>query len=161
MSETMLAQHMRRADIFSDLTNEQLVKIALHAHRKVFDKGDTIAQKGAYSDHTAIIVDGSFECTDGIGKGKSFTDCQTGTAIGEMAMFIDDFEHISTFVATSRVKALLIDRNVMLKLMEEDRELAERFIDKVAGRLSEVSSVVSGIEKLLQDYGMEPARAAA
>jgi len=161
MSENMLAQQMRRADILSTLTDEQLVKIALHAHRKIFSEGDVIAQKGATTDHAVIIVEGSLKCIDGVGRGKSFLDCQTGTAIGEMAMFIDDFEHLSTFTAKGRVKVLIIDRHTMLQLMEEDRDLAARFIAKVSGRLSEVTSVVSGIEGLLQDYGREAARVAA
>ena len=161
MPDNALAQQMRHVDIFSDLTNEQLVLITFYMRQKIFNDGDIIAKKGKNCNTAIIIANGNFTCTEGIGKGKQFLEDQSGTVIGEMAMFIDDFDHPSTFIATGCVKALLIDRATMIKLMESDQDLTTRFIGKISSRLSEVTSAVNEIEKLLQSHDKNAIKAAA
>ena len=161
MSAKILAQKIRCADILSELSDEHLTQIALNAQLRRFETGDLIAEKGTGSTHAIIILNGTFACTEGVGEGKKFCEDHIGTVIGEMAMFIDDFEHPSTFVATSEINAIQLKRSVMLKLMENDQDLAAQFVEKVTGRLSEIVSAVSEIEKSLADYGKERMKAAA
>jgi len=148
MTQNVLAQQMRSAAIFEDLSADQLVEIALHADRRLFREGDLIAERGASGSHAILVVDGTFRCDAGIGAGNQFVDGQSGIVIGEMAMFLDDFEHPATFVATSRVKALQVNRTAMLQQMANDPDLAARLVEKVASRLAEMSGALRAIEQL-------------
>ena len=161
MSAKILAQQIRCTDILSGLNNEQLIQIAQNAQLRRFQAEDLIAEKGTNSTHAIIILNGTFACTEGVGEGKKFGEDHIGTIIGEMAMFIDDFEHPSTFIATSEVNAIQLERSIMLKLMENDQDLAARFVSKVAGRLGEIISAVSEIEKSMSDYGKQCVKEAA
>jgi CRP-like cAMP-binding protein len=151
MTEHILAQQMRSAAIFERLSPFQLTEIARHADRRLFREGDTLAVCGEGSDGALLIVGGSFQCTEGVGSGRRFDSSVSGTMIGEMAMFIDDFEHPSTFVASSRVKAMLITRAAMLGQMAQDPDMAARLVDTVAERLHQMTDEMRRIEAIFSD----------
>ncbi len=145
MTHNILAQQMRAADIFDGLRSDQLVEIAMRAGRRLFREGDCIAKKGARCAHAIIIVDGTFRCTEGVGAGRDYVEGQCGTVIGEMAMFLDDFEHAATYVAASRLRAMQVDRETMLALMARDPDMARRLVDKVASRLRAMTDTLGAI----------------
>ena len=148
MTQNVLAQQMRAADIFRNLSANQLVEIALNAERHLYSEGDMIAVKGEPGDYAVVILDGTFRCTDGIGAGKAYTEQLGGIVIGEMGMILDDFEHPASFEATGRVKAMQISRATMMKLMARDPDMAARLVDSVAARLSSMRDALKAIDQV-------------
>ncbi len=156
MTENVLARQMRSVAVFANLSPEQLASIAGRAERRLYSEGNNLAVRGETSDGAIVIVDGAFACTDGFDKGRTFEEGAAGTVIGEMAMFIDDFEHPSTFVTTRRVKALYIRRADMHDLLLSDPDLAARLVDSVASRLVVMSTEMRRIEQIFQAKNAQP-----
>ena len=67
-----------------------------------------------------------------LGSDVERTGNQAGMVLGEMAMFIDDFDqHAATFAARSRTKAALIKRDVHAgAAFRQTPRLAEHLVDQ-------------------------------
>ena len=152
MAQNALTYQLTRTELFSGLTPFQITEIARNSERVMYRPGEMISVCGAVSDRAVLVVEGEVECTDGAGAGEPFVGDQAGLIIGEMAMFIDGFEHPSTFAARSATKALMIGRAAMLAQMGHDPEMAEHLVTKVSQRLSNLVQQLRQIENDLDQY---------
>lgn len=151
MAHNSLTYQLTRTDLFRGLTPFQITEIARNSERVMFQPGDTISACGAQSDRAILVIEGEVTCTEGAGAEETFDGDQAGLMIGEMAMFIDDFEHPSTFLARSPTKALMIGRTAMLDQMANDAEMAEYLVAKMAERLDRLVEQLRHIEIQLSD----------
>ena len=120
MTQTSISNHIARASLFQGLDADQIDRIARRTERVLFQAGDNITIQGEVGDKAILIVEGEIDCVAGVGTDMDFEGDQGGAMLGEMAMFIDDFEHPATFKARNQTKALLIDRREMLQELADD-----------------------------------------
>ncbi|MEM7749465.1 MAG: cyclic nucleotide-binding domain-containing protein [Pseudomonadota bacterium] len=146
MTQAPLSAYIARADIFQGLSADQLERISRRTERVLFQPGDDIAVQGETSDQAILIVEGEIDCIAGVGADAEFVGDQGGKMLGEMAMFIDDFEHPATFKARVQTKALLINRNEMLEELAQDPEMTEYLVQRVSSRLNNMIAEMRRIE---------------
>lgn len=146
MAHNLLTHQLTRTDLFRGLSSRQISEIARNSERVMFSPGDDISVCGESGDEAILVIEGELECTKGVGAGQPLVGDQAGLMIGEMAMFIDDFEHPSTFTASSKTKALMIRREAMLAQMADDPEMAELLVAKVTQRLGDLIEQLRQIE---------------
>jgi CRP-like cAMP-binding protein len=65
-----------------------------------------------------------------------------------MGMLIET-QHSSTVVARSPIRALRLTRSEMLAQMAEDPDLADHFVQMIAGRLTAMAEELRGIDRSL------------
>lgn len=147
MTQVSISNHIARADLFQGLAADQISRIARRTERVLFQAGDDITIKGEVGDKAILIVEGEIDCVSGIGSDLDFDGDQGGTMLGEMAMFIDDFEHPATFKARNQTKALLIDRREMLEELAHDPALTDHLVRRVSSRLNGLIAEMRQIEQ--------------
>ncbi|MGI9411935.1 MAG: cyclic nucleotide-binding domain-containing protein [Hyphomicrobiaceae bacterium] len=150
MSRDAISKNFANIALFDGLSLEQLTEISGIAERAFFQQGATLAACGEPSDKAILVVDGELECTGGVSLATPLAGNQAGRMIAEMAMFIEDFKHSSTFVARTPTKALVIQRAAMLAKLEADRQLAALFIKNIASRLNGTLTELKAVENSLR-----------
>lgn len=147
MISKVLISALRQVELFGELSPMQVTEIARNAERIMFPAGAVMASSGEPALGAILVIEGQVDCITTT-QPPMKSRLAVGTLIAEMAMFTP-FEHGATFVARSPVKAMRIPRQAMLAQMAEDPALAERFVEKVAGRLRHVvleMARISGID---------------
>ncbi|MDX2307876.1 MAG: cyclic nucleotide-binding domain-containing protein [Hyphomicrobium sp.] len=124
-------------DIFRGLKPLQLTEIARRAYRITYKAGDVITRENAPGDAAILIISGDAVRLDTSDLSDLGEPLPLGSLIAEMAM-LTDMLHASTIIATSQVRALRIARDDLVEQMMEDRALADHFMRRISGRLSNV-----------------------
>ena len=150
MTQTSISNHIAQTYLFQGLDADQIDRIARRTERVLFQAGDYITIQGEVGDKAILIVEGEIDCVAGVGTDMNFEGDQVGAMLGEMAMFIDDFEHPATFKARKLTKALLIDRREMLQELANDRDLTDHLVRQVRSRLNGLIAQMRDIEQDLQ-----------
>ena len=151
MAQAAISAHIARAAIFQGLSPSQIDRISDNSERVLFQPGDDIAIQGEISDQAILIVEGEIDCVAGVGADAEFDGDQGGKMLGEMAMFIDDFEHPSSFKARNHTTALLINRRDMLKELAKDPEMTDLLVQRVSSRLQGLIAKMREIEVHFSD----------
>ena len=151
MAQAAISAHIARAAIFQGLSSAQIDRISHGSERVLFQPGDDIAVQGEISDKAILIVEGEIDCVAGVGADAELDGDQGGKMLGEMAMFIDDFEHPASFKARNHTKALLINRQEMLKELAEDPEMTDHLVQRVTSRLHGLIGQMRKIEAQVSD----------
>ncbi|MGI9424810.1 MAG: Crp/Fnr family transcriptional regulator [Hyphomicrobiaceae bacterium] len=147
MIQDLLTAQLSQSALFAGLAPAQLREIARHAEKVMFHPGEKLTVSGQPSSQAILIVDGELDCLDGVGSDLERSGNQAGLVLGEMAMFIDDYEHSATFEARSPTKAALINRDAMLALLSADPQLAEHLVSKVSDRLRNLVEEIRSVER--------------
>ncbi len=151
MIQPAISAHIARAAIFQGLSPAQINKISQGSERVLFQPGDDIAVQGELSDKAILIVEGEIDCVAGVGADVELEGDQGGKMLGEMAMFIDDFEHPASFKSRNHTKALLINRTEMLKELADDPEMTDHLVQRVSSRLQGLIAEMREIEAHFTD----------
>lgn len=159
MAHTSISAHIARAAIFQGLRFDQIERISRNAERVLYQPGDDIAVQGEASDQAILIVEGEIDCVAGVGADCDFTGDQGGKVLGEMAMFIDDFEHPASFKARNQTKALLINRREMLEELAQDPEMTDHLVQRVSARLTGLIAEMRRIERQFSEENAQIAPA--
>jgi CRP-like cAMP-binding protein len=143
-----LVKPFLRVPLFQGLKPLQITEIARRADRIVYRPGDVILKENAAGDAAVLIVSG--EAVRVTGPEAQQTVCPpepvpAGALLGEMTMLIDT-DHTSTIVAQTTVRALKISRTEIHAQMADDPTLADHFVTKICGRLSELASELRQID---------------
>lgn len=150
MAIDALVQPLLHIKIFQGLKPLQITEIARRADRIVYKPGEVIITANQDVDGAVLVVSGDALRTQGPGVTDVADPVPQGSLLSEMAMLIET-ESTSTVVARTAVRALRITRAEMLALMAEDPSLADHFIDKISGRLSEYVEGLRDIDRTLAD----------
>ena len=161
MTQTSISHHIARASLFQGLDPDQIDRIARRTERVLFQAGDDITIQGEVGDKAILIVEGEIDCVSGVGTDMDYEGDQGGAMLGEMAMFIDDFEHPATFKARNQTKALLIDRREMLRELADDPDLTDHLVRRVSSRLNgliaQMREIEQGFETSANEAPAQPA----
>lgn len=148
MAIDALTQCLRAVDLFQGLKPLQVTEIARRSDRIVYKPGQIIVRRDTQGDAAVMIVAGDAVRVAGPMLSGPAEPVPPGSLIGEMAMLIE-FEHTSTIVARSQVRALRISREALLGLLSEDPAMADHFVRRIAGRLDTVAGELRRIDRRL------------
>jgi len=151
MSNIALFAPFKRAALFQGLQPLQINKLAQNGERIAFRDGDEILTAGQESDAAFLIVCGIVRRHDPFDNAPQPTDIevQAGTILGEMSMLIDGHEHVATFTAKGTVRAFKLTRSAVHAQMEADPDVADHFVQIIAGRLRDVADELRRIDQTL------------
>ncbi len=135
-------------DLFQELTPLQISEIARRAERVIYNPGATIIEENAEGDASVLIVSGQTVRVSGPELVSRFEPVAEGSFLGEFAMLIET-TYSSTVVARGQVRALRITRDELHAQIAEDRDLAARLLQKIAGRLSRMADELRQIDATL------------
>jgi len=140
---------LKQLDVFSTLSDEQLMMIINGADRVVFRPGQVMIEDGQSGDAAYFIVVGLVERLAQPEIGRSREHFGHGILVGEMAMLVDHV-HASTVRAKSEVKALKISREMLYAIMGDNPAIADNFIQTIKSRLSVMVERIKQIDETLE-----------
>ena len=140
---------LKQLDVFSTLSDEQLMMIINGADRVVFRPGQVMIEDGQSGDAAYFIVVGLVERLAQPEIGRSREHFGHGILVGEMAMLVDHV-HASTVRAKSEVKALKISREMLYEIMGDNPTVADNFIQTIKSRLSVMVERIKQIDETLE-----------
>lgn len=139
---------LKQLDVFSRLTDRQVMTIVERAERVSFRPGQVMIEDGQSGDAAYFIVVGLVERLAQPEIGRSREHYGHGILVGEMAMLVEHV-HASTVRAKSEVKALKISRAMLYEVMSANPAIAENFIETIKGRLNVMLSRIKDIDETL------------
>jgi len=148
-----------RVEIFQGLELRQIEEIARRAERVVYRPGDVIVN-GNFSGEGAVLL-ASGEAVIAGERGyvhETNEPIPAGSLLNEMAMLIETELSLIVFARTT-VRALRISRAELHQQMVEDPAIAEHFIEKISGRLTDFVEGFRRVEGMFGSAGerREPA----
>lgn len=140
---------LKQLDVFSRLTEDQIMMIVSGAERVTFRPGQVMIEDGYAGDAAYFIVVGLVERLAQPDIGRSREHFGHGILVGEMAMLVDHV-HASTVRAKSEVKALRISRQALYNIMSSEPAIADNFIQTIKVRLNVMVERIKDIDKSLE-----------
>ena len=138
---------LQQVDIFDELPNEHLEKLAAVCQELAFRKsGQVIFQENTPSDELYIIVKGmvdivlnpgilGVETEDNPGP-TTIATLRQGQTFGEVGLVDQGLRSASARAASQDTRLLAISRQDLLRLCQEDHELGYRLMSNIAGDLA-------------------------
>ncbi len=124
------AETLRSIPLFADCEPVHLQVLAFSAQRHDFADGERIVSQGGKGLAAFLILDGIVELSrdDGVGA-RQIGEAGPGALIGEIAMIADRPYSISA-TARTPVQAVLIDRQLFMRVAEEYPEFGARVLSR-------------------------------
>ena len=140
---------LSRVPLFGELTTEQLRLLAFSAVRLELSPGQVLFREGATAGSGYVVAFGGIEMSIGqAGKRKVVMTCETGSLIGELALFIET-KRPATATAIVSTEVLDIDRKLVTRMLNEYPHVAVRLRKTLAGRLTATIGELGKIRNLL------------
>lgn len=139
---------LKQLDVFSKLSDEQIMMIVEKAERVAFRPGQVMIEDNQAGDAAYFIVVGLVERLAQPEIGRSREHFGHGILVGEMAMLVDHV-HASTVRAKSEVKALKISRQMLYEVMSVNPGIADNFIETIRERLTVMMARLKEIDDTL------------
>lgn len=132
-----LIESLGSARIFSDLTDDEMERIAALCQKRVYAKGETILSEGESSRELFIIGHGMVEVSLGTAETSTpIINLGTGQIFGEMAM-VDQGARSATVKALNDDTLLyVIPHEAFLKLCEKDDHIGFIVMRNLAAEMS-------------------------
>jgi len=135
---------LRNVDVFYELTDAQLERIAAICQEKRCPAGTVIFDENSASDELYIVVSGEVEILVdprmlGVEQGPGPTTIATihaGQIFGEVALVDQGLRSAAARCAAHDTRLLVIRREDLLRLCEEDYELGYRVMRNIASALA-------------------------
>jgi CRP-like cAMP-binding protein len=143
MSSTNAPTGFARAELFRDLTAEQLAPLERAAHPRHYDAGATILREGQGGIAFFVITAGkvSISRLGNDGQPHEIRTIGPGAAFGEMALF-SDRPRAATVTAVEPTDCLALHRLEFLDELRRHPEVALRLLNSLAVRLDEASALM-------------------
>jgi CRP-like cAMP-binding protein len=133
-----IALHLKSLPLFEGLTTRQLMDLANEVHEEQHDAETIVFREGEPGDCLYLIVEGQVRVT----RGETLLrDQGPKSFFGEIAV-LEDVSRTATITATSRVRFLRLDRDDLLRLMEELPAIAIGICQNLSRRVSELTERV-------------------
>jgi CRP-like cAMP-binding protein len=140
-----IAQFLVSSDIGNDLTLPQRTRLAAQCQVRLFEPGEVIAEANETSDELFIIQEGYVEIwkdpeneSNNAGKGKTehVANLRAGQITGELAMLDREGRSADLIAGREGVTLLVLSRQRLLALVEDDSELGARFLWNMSTAMS-------------------------
>ena len=135
---------LRRVSLFSELSAEELEKIARVAVPRSYPAGSVILREGDPGDTCYILRSGGARVVrqHADGRAITLTNLGPGEIFGELAMF-DGEVRSATVEAVDDVRAIAILAGDLKRLLNEHPEIAVKLLGALAERLRETNARIS------------------
>ena len=122
----------REIPIFSPLTDEELQSLLLQCQIALYLKDKVIFRESALGDSMMVVLQGSvsLRCSPEQGVTVEVAQLGEGAILGEMAV-IDPAPRAATAVATSNAVLLVMQKEVLDRLLTSDHPLASKVMRQV------------------------------
>ena len=143
MSSTNASAGFANAELFRDLTPEELANLERVAHARHYDPGATILREGQGGIAFFVITSGkvSVTRTGSDGQQHELRTIGPGGAFGEMALFTDR-PRAATITALEPTDCLALHRLEFLDELRRHPDVALRLLNSLAIRLDEASALM-------------------
>lgn len=122
---------LRRADLFSQLEDDDLRQVAVLLKTRMFPEGDTIIAEGSLDRDVFIIKSGSVHVEAG---GKRIGTLRSGAVVGELAA-IDPAPRSASVTAAESCCLYRLSADAFLAVLEERPEIVESLMTVLCRRL--------------------------
>lgn len=133
---------LKQADIFYDMTDEQLQTIAKICTEKTYNRGDIIFKENDLSSELYIVADGEVEIRldpETIGQSgdpQTLATLLRGQSFGEVAVIDQGTRSASAHCTHGNTVLFVVKREPLIKLCEEDARLGYQLMLNLAVDLS-------------------------
>lgn len=116
---------IKKATIFSGLSEEQLQKLAAVGEPRTCAAGSTIFEEGSKGDEFYLVESGAVEISKNIagGRKKVLTRVESGEVFGELTLF-DQSPRSATATADGECRLLVFREDRFNKLLNSDSEVS-------------------------------------
>lgn len=133
--------HVGSTQVFDDLPEEELRKVAGRFFRRTVERGETLFQRGQLAERMYIVEEGEVALVDPRNEMKPAEKLLDGDAIGELACIIGA-RHTVSAVATMDTRVWVLRKRDFEKLLRESPLLGQKVrelvqAENVAGYLKE------------------------
>ncbi len=139
-------QLLEQVDIFSDLDVERLERISSICTERRYERGDIIFYENTKSDELYIILLGEVEIlvdpkmlgvpSEASPGPTTIATLRRGQSFGEVALVDEGFRSASARCAASDTRLLVIQRDDLVQMCEDDFEMGYILMRNVASDLS-------------------------
>ncbi len=133
-----IALHLKSLPLFERLTTRQLMNLANEVREEQHDAGAVVFREGDPGDCLYLIVEGQVRVTRGA---MLLREQGPKSFFGEIAV-LEGENRTATVAAATRVRLLRLDRDDLLRLMEELPAIAIGICQTLSGRVSELTGRV-------------------
>src|SRR3954468_21780621 len=139
-----IAELLRRVSLFSELSGEELEKIARVAVPRSYPSGSIILREGDPGDTCYVLRGGRARVTRQHADGRSITltNLGPGEIFGELAMFGGDVRS-ATVEAVDEVRAVALLAADLKRLLSAHPEIAVKLLGALSGRLREANARIA------------------
>ncbi|MBV8717241.1 MAG: cyclic nucleotide-binding domain-containing protein [Chloroflexi bacterium] len=143
MSSTNASAGFANAELFRDLTPQELAPLERVAHKRHYDAGATILREGQGGIAFFVITSGKVSVTrsGSDGQPREIRTIGPGGAFGEMALF-SDRPRAATITAVEPTDCLALHRLEFLDELRRHPDVALRLLNSLAIRLDEASALM-------------------
>jgi HEAT repeat protein len=127
---------LRRVPLFSELDPEDLQRIAVSAHERLYPAGEALVREGDFGDELIVIVSGTVSISKRDGDAERYLRTyEAGDHIGELAV-LRDRPRAATVIADVDVRGLCIGGEALRAILQERPEAAMAMLATLAERIS-------------------------
>ncbi len=149
-NENRLITFLRNVPLFSNLPDDDLMRICELATRVTLEPGEELFAEGSPGDRAYVIESGELEIVKQSGKRRVLLALRTtGDMIGEMAL-LQDRPRMASAVARNTVKLITIGRDELQELRYTSPSAAEAMFYTVLQRWRSTQSKMQQSEKMAQ-----------
>ncbi len=133
---------LKNADLFKDLQDEELEKLALRLKERVYPPNTAIVREGASGDSMFIIKNGKVEVKKrepAVGVDFTITTLNNGSCFGEMALLTGK-PRTATVIATQATEVFVLEKNDFEALLREHPSISMSLNKIVAARIEEMNA---------------------
>lgn len=124
-------QQLKRATVFSVLTDEQLERIAAAATETEHAEGEALTEQGVIGHRFHLILDGTAEVER---DGEHVADLRRGDFVGELGL-LGGGPSTATVRATSPIVCVTLEREAFWQVLEDEPAIALRILEVVSRRM--------------------------
>lgn len=140
---------LRRVELFAQMTDDELHKLAEHLRYAPFAKGNVIARQGAPAQHWLyIIISGEAEVfLEGAGGEKrSLSVLSKGAFFGEMSLMTGS-PRVATVVARTDVECYRLDKEAFEEILVARPAIAEEVSHILVARRMQLDSALQNLDE--------------
>jgi CRP-like cAMP-binding protein len=128
---TVDVQQLKRATVFSVLSDQQLRRIAAAATETEHAEDEALTEQGVIGHRFHLILDGTAEVER---DGERVADLTRGDFVGELGL-LGGGPATATVRATSQIRCLTLPREAFWRVLEEEPAIALRILEVVSRRM--------------------------
>ena len=137
--EPKLTDFLSTMLLFKGLTESQLIQLSTYLHQRRFQKDEFVFQKNEPGESLYIVSKGSVSISDQISSDKTYIE--SPSFFGELSL-VDENPRVVTAVATENTELLVFFRSDLLKIKEDNPNIAAVILYNLAFVLGKRLSLI-------------------